>query len=373
VENPKIDILNNKTYILLEIIRNDLNKFLDKKIINKELSNYLNQNDRYIDIKYYRMRRGEAEDFKYNTFILIKNSIQKVLRTNLSNELKQYFKTYEEYIKTLKNYEVSHKLFMKFHPFANINYFQNIDTKEKAYWLGFIYADGTILRLINKERNNKITDRFKLSQNKKDRILIYRFTRTIGLNIKQINYDEESDSFEIKFRCHQIIDDLKKHRVFYRKSKKIILPNLKTKELYLSFLLGYFDGDGEAGSTRIHSGSLVFLNQIKELFNIGNKIQEKSKLNKKGKKQIWYALSLGANLFNTMLDNYTRSLKRKRTRFVTNMKDFHYAKFVKSLEKLSFSKDELVNLLSKLPKYKVCKKLEVSQYYLNKLIKYWDI
>ena len=292
-----------------------MERYFNKEITNKELSNILNQNDRYLNTKYYRMRRGAPEDFKYNSFISTKNSIQNVLKSNLSAELRQCFKKYEIYLKNRKDYSQSFNKFMKVHPFADINYFKDINTKEKAYWLGFIYADGAILKLVNKERNNKINERFALSQNRKDRVLIYRFVRSLGLNIKKINHVEKTDSFEIKFRCHEIIKDLKNLGVFNRKSKIIQLPDFKSIEMYYAFLLGYFDGDGEAGSTRFHSGSLTFITQIKEFFNIEHKIQEKFKISKTGEKQVCYALSLGGKLFNQLLNNYSRSLNRKRKYF----------------------------------------------------------
>ncbi len=315
MELTKSKLSQKYTYILLEKIRKELERYFDKEITNKELSNLLNQNDRYINTKYYRMRRGAPENFKYNSFISTKNSIKNILKSDFSVELKECFKKYEIYLKNRKDHSQSYNRFMNFHPFADINYFKEINTKEKAYWLGFIYADGAILKLINKTRNNKINERFVLSQNRKDRVLIYRFTRTLGLNIKQINYVEKSDSFEIKFRSHDIIKDLKNFGVFNQKSKIIQLPNLRSIELYYAFLLGYFDGDGEAGSTRVHSGSFTFLNQIKEFFNIEHKIQTKVKISKTGEKQVCYALSLGARLFNQMLNNYSSSLKRKRKHF----------------------------------------------------------
>lgn len=36
----------------------------------------------------------------------------------------------------------------------NENYFKNIDTEEKAYWLGFIYADGYISNVGSKKDRN---------------------------------------------------------------------------------------------------------------------------------------------------------------------------------------------------------------------------
>lgn len=83
------------------------------------------------------------------------------------------------------------------------------------------------------------------------------------------------------------------------------LPNLKSRELYLAFLLGYFDGDGTIKTSKITSGSQRFLEEVKEIFKIRNKIHTR-----KGA----FDLYLGADLFNEMLDNFRKSLNRKRIR-----------------------------------------------------------
>ncbi|MBC8427393.1 MAG: hypothetical protein H8D97_00730 [Proteobacteria bacterium] len=38
----------------------------------------------------------------------------------------------------------------------NEEYFNNIDTKEKAYWLGFIYADGSVSQENSKDKRLEI-------------------------------------------------------------------------------------------------------------------------------------------------------------------------------------------------------------------------
>ena len=47
--------------------------------------------------------------------------------------------------------------------FHNENYFEKIDTEEKAYWLGFIYADG----YIESKRKNS-SQKFGITLNAKD-------------------------------------------------------------------------------------------------------------------------------------------------------------------------------------------------------------
>ena len=168
-------------------------------------------------------------------------------------------------------------------------------------------------------------------------------------------------------------NDLMKHGVLHRKSKIIQLPFLSSRELYLAFLLGYFDGDGEAGTSRIFSGSKRLLKQIKTKFCITYKIQKDIRETEEGEILSCYALSLGAELFNEILSNYERSLNRKRIKMITDLKEFHRIKFKDFVDKLFFNKEDLNDLLWQLPKYKIPNKLNISYYMLKRLIRYWNI
>ena len=52
----------------------------------------------------------------------------------------------------------------------NHNYFENIDTKEKAYWLGFIYADGNV---------NKAGSTLRINLQGKDHLHLAKFNKHI--------------------------------------------------------------------------------------------------------------------------------------------------------------------------------------------------
>lgn len=77
----------------------------------------------------------------------------------------------------------------------------------------------------------------------------------------------------------------------------------------MAFLLGYFDGDGFQGTSRITSGSIEFLRQIKSKFNIKYSIDSRR-----------LTLTLGASLLNETLDNYKDNLSRKRIYLRVNKK-----------------------------------------------------
>ncbi len=359
--------------MLLEAIRDELQNFYGYEITDKDLSTILGFNERYITTKYYRIKKGQLENFKYKDFFRLKSRILNLFEKSINEDLSKLIKQYEEYVKSYKDYNMSKKRSKHFHPFFKSNYFRVINAKEKAYWLGFIYADGALIEETNKQRNNKRGKRIKLCQSRKDRILIYRFTRTLGLNIKQIYYDKNRDSYGITFRNQEMANDLMNHGVLHRKSKILQLPNLSSRELYLAFLLGYFDGDGEAGTSRVFSGNIRFLKQIKELFSITYNIQTDIRERGDGLNLYCYALSLGAELFNEMLSNYNKSLNRKRIKLITDLKEYHKIRLKSLVSKLPFNKEDLIDLIWQFPKYEIPIKLNISYYMLKKLIHFWNI
>lgn len=200
------------------------------------------------------------------------------------------------------------------HPNINLDYFKVIDTKDKAYWLGFLFADGWLSR-------QKRNVRFGVSSDKKDEIQIDRFANAIGFNLKHKYYPHhitDKNLVKIRFMNRQFAYNLVKlgFIIGKEKSKHIELPKFSCRELYLAFLLGYFDGDGKVYSARITCGSKKFLLQIRGLFNLNNIIAKKFS----GKTPIHghvlhgmcYEMGVGKVLFREMLANYPHSLPRKR-------------------------------------------------------------
>lgn len=198
------------------------------------------------------------------------------------------------------------------HPNLRIDYFQTIDIKEKAYWLGFLYADGCLTR------NQGGTTYIRLELCRNDEDVIDRFCECLRLDKSKKEYGrhEQTKSVEIRFGCKQMVNDLLKQGLMFRKSKIIELPKLLNRSLELAFLLGYYDGDGKQNSTEIASGSIRFLEQVKDRFGLPYKIQmekrEKEIYGRTIKNGTEYRLWLGVNLFNEMLSNFQNSMVRKR-------------------------------------------------------------
>ncbi|MHA2131428.1 MAG: hypothetical protein ACW99L_15800, partial [Promethearchaeota archaeon] len=211
------------------------------------------------------------------------------------------------------------------------NYFKDINSLEKAYWLGFIFADGTVgykPQIVSKDGTRYL--RFRFSQ-------IYRFGERKGNLSGEINYDgieavnrlakalgihpskigiDNRGAYSFEITSKVLTNQLISHGVIIGEDKtyNIRLPNLDSRELYISFLLGYFDGDGTKGTSRITSGSKGFLDDIKNHFEIPYNVLPQ--LSSSGGTA--WNLNLGAETFNEMMDIYKHSMSIKRRYFQTS-------------------------------------------------------
>lgn len=246
------------------------------------------------------------------------------------------------------------------HPHLNDNFFQIINTKEKAYWLGFLFADGCIT--IDKRTGSK---RLHIHISKKDEWIINNFAKVINANINKILLNKDEALIRLIIGNKSMCDDLINIGCIPRKSKKLLLPKLENRSLYLAFLLGFFDGDGTQGTSKITTTSLKFLEQIKKRFLVKNEIKSYHS------KTIYHELYLGAILFNEMLDNWAFSLPRKRIRLCTEAERIaRIRKVCKGIDlkgKLdNLTRSELKDLIWKMPTTKIAKMYEVSDKAIEK-------
>jgi hypothetical protein len=200
----------------------------------------------------------------------------------------------------------------KAHMNLKVDYFHIINTKEKAYWLGLLYADGCLTRT-----QRAVQIRLEISRD--DESTIDRFCECLGLEKtkkeRRIHRNIERETVEIRFACKEMNIDLMNKGLKFRKSRIIEFPRFIDRILELAFLIGYNAGDGQQNNTRISSGSIRFLRQIKKRFDLPYKIHTTV-----GKRAIYgrmvngkvYYMSLGPELFNEMMRNYQDSLPRKR-------------------------------------------------------------
>ena len=117
-------------------------------------------------------------------------------------------------------------------------YFSNIDSKEKAYWLGFLYADGCVHSNSN-----------EISITLKDRDHLEKFRKAIKSNNKigesiDKRFSSMPKIYHFSIRDKQLKSDLIKWGCVPNKSLSLTkIPNIP-RDFVSHFIRGYFDGDG---------------------------------------------------------------------------------------------------------------------------------
>ena len=161
------------------------------------------------------------------------------------------------------------------------NFFETIDTEEKAYIAGFIAADGTVVY-------NKTSHGIKITLKSKDIELLEKIKDAMGYtgNIKIAKITTKlpqgtncfSEAATLFISSHKLPEDLISLGITPKKSLTLKIELTKIpKELWKHFLRGYWDGDGTIHLTRGASNkisyrvsclsSLTFCLQMKEIIN----------------------------------------------------------------------------------------------------------
>jgi len=208
---------------------------------------------------------------------------------------------------------------------CNFDFFEKIDTEEKAYWLGFIGADGNVfkncLHIGIHENDVKHLEKFSkhITGNYPVRIKTY------------ISRGKPSSIARIDIHSNKIINDLyrsgitpkKSHTISWQKTTKNI-----PKHLIHHFVRGYFDGDGSwkksgKNGNGIHfsvacgSGDFILGLQKQLCSSCGLSMVKIYSKKTNDKKANNYALEYGGRLqeiriYNWMYNNATLFLERKK-------------------------------------------------------------
>lgn len=164
----------------------------------------------------------------------------------------------------------------------NEDYFENIDTEEKAYWLGFIYADGTLIK-------QQYANALKIDLSSCDISHLHKLKQCMDSNVNiptyksNGGYSNNTEYARFKIVSDKICNDLERHGVYYNKTLILKRPNIDYK-LIKDFIRGYIDGDGCITSymrkdsiKRTYSlkivGTLDMLNFIKEYIEENSSIK----------------------------------------------------------------------------------------------------
>lgn len=149
------------------------------------------------------------------------------------------------------------------------NFFSSIDTPEKAYILGFAFADGSI----SPNREKQTTYCFSLSIMESDKYLLENIKKIMNCT-HAIQVTNNNNRYSTNNQCHlgitskQIYQDLLKLGM----DTKEHIPNM-SQNLIPHFIRGYFDGDGCVSVSKRNDieikilGTESFLNELNQYIN----------------------------------------------------------------------------------------------------------
>jgi hypothetical protein len=197
----------------------------------------------------------------------------------------------EEYNVPTRSAEEAHRKYP-----INEDFFDNIDTEEKAYFLGFLYADGcnqmahhwsTVISL-------DVIDEEILHVFSK---LIYKDENDAKSQVRLSNREHEGKGIEatLSINSKHICQQMQKLGCVSRKTFILEYPKWMPENLHRHFIRGYFDGDGTINrETEMVSGckivsTLQFLEGMKTIANIDCSIYKVDKSNDKNTYELYYS------------------------------------------------------------------------------------
>lgn len=125
------------------------------------------------------------------------------------------------------------------------DYFENIDNEEKAYWFGFLCADGCV----SVEPNGTKSIIFGLHSD--DEAHVYKFLECINASHKKVYSRLPRQKFSYtQIYSKKMADDLARHGCIPHKSLHLQFPTDIHPFYVRDFVRGYFDGDGSVYKIR---------------------------------------------------------------------------------------------------------------------------
>ena len=141
--------------------------------------------------------------------------------------------------------------------------FENIDTAEKAYWLGFLAADGC-----NYQREHNASVILNVHQKDIEHLNKFKQLCNTDAEIKSyIGYEgfsNQTPMCKITLNSKKISNDLINKGIVPNKSLILQPPHI-SEQFYKPFILGYFDGDGSISKASQYNNYNISIQGTQEM------------------------------------------------------------------------------------------------------------
>lgn len=202
----------------------------------------------------------------------------------------------------------------------NPNFFEVIDSEHKAYWLGFIIADGSIVL----DQKGRLI--FSMMLKSDDEYILHNLKECLGLPDERVKTSNRNEAY-IRTSSKEIIKDLAKYGVIPNKTHFSYIPEVPI-HLIPHLFRGIFDGDGSVyindnrlkisiyGTNRLCQQYLDFL---KDFLNLKTKSRVYDKV---GVSFINFSIKTDVKtIYDFLYSDATIFLKRKKELFDNHLPD----------------------------------------------------
>lgn len=218
-------------------------KYLIKNYKEKtyeEMSSVLNKTPKQIQSKVYILGLSKRSDDWWSDYQIefIKTYYQSLTYKEIGEKIGKSKSAVQSKIRKLGLKKVSYSNIKRL---MNEDYFKIIDDEHKAYWLGFISADGCIT---NYEPN---VYGFKIALQESDSDFLQKFIDDIEGNFKTVHRTtkcngKEYPTVDVSFKNKRFVENLLKY-ITFNKTNIIRIPKIDDN-LMRHYLRGFSDGDG---------------------------------------------------------------------------------------------------------------------------------
>lgn len=215
----------------------------------------------------------------------------------------------------------------------NVDYFADINTQNKAYILGLIYADGNIANnLYSFSIQLKLCDRYILEKIRNELYPDRTAQPIIGdYQWRGIPYPK------LTISSQKVVEDLCRRGLMPNKTGRVTFPEHIPHHLVIHFIRGYFDGNGTVGIANAQvgprpfvsiSGNAMMISALRKIIcesmdiNVGKVVKTKNSAK----------ISVGSiyDIFrfeDALYYNATLFLTRKKSRFIDIRNKFSHSMY----------------------------------------------
>ena len=201
------------------------------------------------------------------------------------------YKLYELHIHIKEKSIVEESLYRRAYSIDD-DYFENIDSQKKAYWLGWLITDGYIATSFNTKRGITNVNSIGLKLQAKDRNVLEDFKKDLNTNVsiraikrrKAFEYTNKitnktvcikgGEQAEFRFSSAKMIQDLAKYGIYQNKTYDVIFPKELDSKYYPGFIAGVISGDGCIDLKKNHNKGYILRCTIAGNMDLVHKIKD---------------------------------------------------------------------------------------------------